>query len=101
MARVEVAPDLIQVFEMAADAVKLQTYEHTIDDFKNGDVVSCSLLEGIYVVDSIGIHTKRIVLRNIQDENKETINTFPVKPKYLKILDKNSKAIKVLFSKVE
>lgn len=99
MARVEVAPDLIQIFEHAADALKIETYPSKIVDFKNGDVVHCSLLNGIYEVDCIELDHNRVLIKDIK--TTEDINIFPIKPKYLKLLDKNSKAFKVLFSRYE
>ena len=102
MAKIEVAPDLIEIFEHAADALHVETYpENKIEDFKNGDVVQCSLLKGVWIVDQIGIQTKRIILRHLTDNDLETLSTVPVKPKYLKKLDKDSKAFKTLFSRNE
>lgn len=95
MARVEVAPDLIEIFEHAADALKLPTYpDNTVNDFKRNDIVQCSLLHGIYRVEDI---STRVWIVSITDT--ECSNILQIKPKYLKKLDKDSKAYKVLFNK--
>ena len=95
MAKIEVAPDLIEIFEHVADKLKLPTYpNNTVDDFKRDDIVQCTLLHGLYRVEDI---SSRVWIVSLNDSNCD--NILQMKPKYLKKLDKNSKAFKTLFTR--
>lgn len=95
MSKSEVAPnfDMVKVLESIGDKLNYKTYENNIRDFKKGDIVTCSLLKGIYKVYDVNVDSERISLIHVVDNTH-----IPIKCKYVKKLD-NSMASKVLFNK--
>lgn len=91
MAKIDEAALAMAVAEHYAPACKIEQYPSKVSDFKNQDIVHCSLLTGIYKV--MNIDSKKVYITHINNFGE----LLPVSPKFLKKLPLSNKAIKVLF----
>lgn len=83
----------IDVLENIADIMKLERYEkNKLVDFKPGDVVKSSILQGLHRVEVIGANA--ILVSSLKGDKI----CYPVHPKYLKIVDINEKTVDILYN---
>lgn len=92
MVKTEVAPEIVEIFESAANYLKLKTYNNKISDFKKGDIVRSNLLKGVFVIESVGEFRVKVT----EFANSESV--IPMLPIHLEKLT-NEKVIKTLYGR--
>lgn len=85
--------ETISILEHVADLMKLEANEQNqLLDFKPGDIVKSSILQGLYKVCFIA---KDSVLVGKIDMSSPI---YPIHPKYLKKVDINRKTVDILYN---
>jgi len=88
-----VPPAYIAILEDIADKLKLERYdENKLVDFKPGDVVKSSILQGLHRVEVLGANA--ILVSSLKGDKI----CYPVHPKYLKKVDINEKTVDILYN---
>jgi hypothetical protein len=83
----------IDVLENIADIMKLERHEENkLVDFKPGDVVKSSILQGLHRVEVLGANA--ILVSSLKGDKI----CYPVHPKYLKKVDINEKTVDILYN---
>lgn len=94
MDKTQVVPQsYIDVLENIADIMKLECYdENKVVDFKPGDVVKCTILQGLYRVERLSVYA--VIISSIKGDKI----CYPIDPKYLKKVDINEKTVDILYN---
>ena len=83
----------IDVLENIADIMKLERHEENkLVDFKPGDVVKSSILQGLHRVEIL--RANAILVSSLKGDKI----CYPVHPKYLKKVDINEKTVDILYN---
>lgn len=94
MSKLQVVPQgYIDLLENIADIMKLERFEQNkLVDFKPGDVVKSSILQGLYRVEVLGANS--ILVSSLKGDKI----CYPVHPKYLKKVDINKGTVDILYN---
>jgi len=85
--------EYISILEHIADVMKLETNkENKLVDFKPGDIVKSSILQGLYKVEIIG--PSAILVSSIREDGP----CYPIHPKYLKKVETNKNTVDILYN---